>query len=214
MFSHHFRFTYLERPHRKSSQLVVAVALLIAALALCSLPAAARASTGGCPAAAVSQPFAQWGDANSYLLVSQGDFEGSLSGWSLGAGVGAVSGSEPYGATGKVGKLSLALPAGSSAQSPFTCVTANDPTIRFFARSSAPLATVAVAVVYKTLLGTLAVPLGVVVPSGAWQPTPPTLTASVVAGLLSGGSAELALRFTALVGSAQIDDIFIDPRMR
>jgi hypothetical protein len=58
------------------------------------------------------------------------------------------------------------------------------------------------------------VPLGVVAAGATWQPTAPMLTASVVAGLLSGGTAELALRFTEVTGSSQIDDIFIDPRMR
>jgi hypothetical protein len=214
VFPHHFRLTYLGRPQRKLSHLAVAVVLLIAALALCSLPAAAQASTGGCPATTVSEPFSQWGDTNSYSLVAQGDFEGSLSQWTLGTGASAAAGSEPYGTTGTVGKQSLALSAGSSAQSPFTCVTASDPTFRFFARGNVALSVLAVSVVYKTLLGTLAVPLGVVTPGTTWQPTASMLTASVVAGLLSGGTAELALRFTELTGSSQIDDIFIDPRMR
>jgi hypothetical protein len=214
VFPHHFRLTYLARPERKLSHVVVAVALLIAALALCALPAAAQASTGSCPATTVSEPFSQWGDANSYALVAQGDFEGSLSDWTLGAGTSAVAGSEPYGTTGTVGKQSLALAAGSSAQSPFTCVTASDPTFRFFARGTAALSVLTVSVVYKTLLGTLAVPLGVVTPGSTWQPTAPMLTASAIVGLLSGGTAELALRFTEVTGSSQIDDIFIDPRMR
>jgi hypothetical protein len=40
------------------------------------------------------------------------------------------------------------------------------------------------------------------------------LTGSVVGGLLSGGTAQVALRFTALTGRSEIDDIYIDPRMR
>jgi hypothetical protein len=40
------------------------------------------------------------------------------------------------------------------------------------------------------------------------------LTGSVVGGLLSGGTAQVALRFTALLGTSNIDDVFIDPRMR
>jgi len=189
--------------------------LVFATLALICVPAAAaQASAGTCPSSPASEPFAQWGDTNSYTLVSQGNFEGSLSQWTLSGGASTVAGSEPYGATGAVGKLSLALPAGASAQSPYTCVTASDPTFRFFAHNSTLLSTLAVSVVYKTLLGTLAVPLGAVALSGTWQPTLPMLTASVAAGLLSGGTAELALRFTALTGSSRIDDVFIDPRMR
>ena len=112
-----------------------------------------------------------------------------------------------------MGAYSLALPAGATAQSPYTCVNASYPTFRLFARSGVVLSTVAVAVVYKTLLGTVALPLGLLVPGGNWQPTQPLLTGSVVAGLLSGGTAQAALRFTALTGSSEIDDVYIDPRI-
>jgi hypothetical protein len=39
------------------------------------------------------------------------------------------------------------------------------------------------------------------------------LTASAVPGALTGGTAQVALRFTALLGASQIDDVFVDPRM-
>jgi hypothetical protein len=40
------------------------------------------------------------------------------------------------------------------------------------------------------------------------------LTLSAVPGLLSGGTTQVAIRFTALLGASQVDDIFIDPRVR
>lgn len=49
--------------------------------------------------------------------------------------------------------------------------------------------------------------------SGTWQPTLPMLTASAIPGLLSGGTTQVALRFTSLTGRSQIDDVFVDPRM-
>jgi hypothetical protein len=215
VFSHPFRLTSRRRPSRRLSPISSGGILVFATVALLGLPAAsAQASAASCPSAATSEPFARWGDENSYTLVSQGDFEGSLSQWTLGGGASVVAGSEPYGATGAVGSFSLALPAGGSAQSPYTCVTAGDPTFRFFARNSNLLSSLTVEVVYKTLLGTVALPLGVVALNGAWQPTQPMLTASVLAGLLSGGTAQLALRFTELTGTTDIDDVFIDPRMR
>jgi hypothetical protein len=73
---------------------------------------------------------------------------------------------------------------------------------------------VLVTLIYRTALGSVSLPLGVVVPGSQWQPTLPMLTGSVVGGLLSGGTADVALRFTALTGSSDIDDIFIDPRMK
>lgn len=217
MFSHRSR--PLSSRQRRLTSTLAGAGLLLTALTTLGLPAApAQAallpSGGGCPEATLSQPFARWGDANTYELVAQGNFEGSLSQWTLSGGAARANGSEPYGVTGSVGQYSLALPAGASAQSPYTCVTAADPTFRFFARNDSLLATVAVEVVYQTLLGPVALPVGVVAASGSWQPTTPMLTGSVATGLLSGGATQAALRFTALTGSSEIDDIFIDPRMR
>jgi hypothetical protein len=174
---------------------------------------AALVSTAACNEAGLSQPFLRWGDASSYELLPGGDFEGSLAGWTLSGGAQAVAGSEPYGATGSVGSHSLELPAGASAQAPFTCVNAAYPTFRFFARNDSLLASVLVQVVYQTPVGPVALPLGAVALSGAWQPTLPMLTGSVALGALSDGTAQAALRFTALGGSSQIDDVFVDPRM-
>ena len=191
--------------------------LLLTLLLLLVPAASARAalvSGGACNGAALSQPFSQWGDASDYELVPQGDFEGSLSQWSLGGGAHQALGGEPYGVTGTVDEHALALPPGATAQSPYTCVNASYPTFRFFARNGGLLSTVLVQVLYKTFLGPVALPLGAVALSGHWQPTLPMLTGSVAGGLLSGGTAQVALRFTALTGESQIDDIFIDPRMR
>jgi hypothetical protein len=218
VFSFRARPFLLKRRHSAPGLASAGAGLLLAVTAILSVPAAsaqgALLSGGGCKEAALSQPFARWGDSNTYELVAQGDFEGSLSQWTLSGGASRANGSEPFGATGTVGEYSLALAAGASAQSPYTCVTASDPTFRFFARNGGLLATVAVEVVYQTLLGPVALPVGVVAASGTWQPAPPMLTGSIAAGLLSGGTAQVALRFTALTGSSEIDDVFIDPRMR
>ncbi|MGD1058589.1 MAG: hypothetical protein ABR992_14380 [Solirubrobacteraceae bacterium] len=203
-------------PHgqrRASIGLAGVLASLVVALSSSAPAQAALVSTSVCNESALSQPFLRWGDSSSYELVPGGDFEGSLEGWSLSAGAQRAAGSEPYGATGSVGSYSLSLPAGASAQSPFTCVDAAYPTFRFFAHNDTLLASVVVQVVYQTPLGTVALPLGAVALSDKWQPTLPMLTGSVATGLLSGGTAEVALRFTALAGSSQIDDVFIDPHM-
>jgi hypothetical protein len=55
--------------------------------------------------------------------------------------------------------------------------------------------------------------VGTVALSTSWQPTLPMLTQPPT-GCLSGGTANAALRFTALSGESEIDDVFIDPRMR
>jgi hypothetical protein len=183
--------------------------------ALFAVPAqAALISTGACNEAALSQPFAQWGDSNLYELVPGGDFEGSLSGWSLSGDAQRSPGSEPYDATGSAGAYSLALADGASAQSPFTCVNASYPSFRFFARNDSAASTLLVQVVYKTPLATAALPLGLVALSGGWRPSLPMLTGSVVTGALADGTTQVALRFTALTGASRIDDVYLDPRMR
>jgi hypothetical protein len=193
-------------------------AAIVTLAALASLsPASAQAatSTGTCPGSALlSQPFLRWGDSNSYELLAGGDFESTLTGWTLTRGAQKAPGSEPYAAAGTPGAWSLALPLGASVQSPFTCVTASDSSFRFFARNEGPAATVLTEVVYKTPLGNVSVPVGTVVLKSGWQPTASLPTGSAIASALSNGTAQLALRFTSVAGSSDIDDIFIDPRMR
>jgi hypothetical protein len=201
-----------QRPHRVALGLALAAASLLIGLCFAGSAQAALISTGACSDAALSQPFAQWGDTSSYELVPGGDFEGSLSGWSLDGGAQRVAGGEPFELTGSAD--SLTLPDGASAQSPFVCVNASYPTFRFFARNHGLLSTVLVQVVLKTVLGSVALPLGAVALSGEWAPTLPMLTGSLVGGLLSGGTAQVALRFTALTGSSDIDDVYVDPRMK
>jgi hypothetical protein len=214
VFSYPSQLTFKRTPRR----LLLGVgSIIIAAIALAILPGAPAqaASAGTCPSSALSQPFLKWGDSNFYELVAGGDFEGTLSGWVLIHGAQKASGSELYGATGKVGASSLALPYGASARSPFTCVTPSDSSFRFFARNEGPTASVLAEVVYWTPFGNVSVPVGIVKLSSGWQPTASMPTGAALAGALSSnGTAQLALRFTATTGSARIDDVFIDPRMR
>ena len=204
---------------RRLSQARVLLAGLLGSLAIVALSGgsahAALLSTSTCDNATLSQPFLPWGDTNDYKLVPGGNFEGSLAGWTLSGGARVVAGSEPYGATGALGANSLYLPAGASVQSPYTCVNAAYPSFRLFGRTNGLLSTVVVQVVYKLpLLGPVGIPVGTIALSGSWQPTLPMLTASAIPGLVSGGTAQVSLKFTALTGSSQIDDVFVDPRCR
>jgi hypothetical protein len=157
---------------------------------------------GSCTHPATSQPFAPWGDTASYALVPGGDFESDA--WSLQGGAERVPGSEPYAATGTLGSWSLSLPAGSSALSPATCVDATYPTARFFMSGSG---VAAVSVVDNGL----AIPAGVAIAPGDWQPSAAMLTESPLLGLLSGGTAQVSLEFTGVLGDPQVDDVFVDP---
>jgi hypothetical protein len=195
----------------------LALGFLTAGVALAGTGPSAQAAviaTNACDNSTLTQPFLPWGDTAQYKLVSGGNFTSSSADWTLKNGARMVNGGDPYGPAGSAGSGSLYLPAGASAQSPYTCVNAAYPSFRLFGRNSGLLATVAVQVVYKTpLLGAVSIPVGVVALNGSWQPTLPMLTASAIEGALNGGTAEVALRFTSLIGSSQIDDVYVDPRM-
>jgi hypothetical protein len=203
-------------PMRSLRRLMAAAAVacgITAATLAAASSQAAVVSTTACDGSALSKPFLPWGDSNLYKIVPGGDFEGDLSAWTLTGGAKKVAGSDPYAVTGTPGASSLSLPAGSSAQTPFTCVNAAYPTFRFMARNTGLLGTVLVQVVYHTPLGvTVVAPVGAVALSGSWQPTLAMLTASAVPAALSGGTAQLAIRFTEVTGTSQIDDVFVDPR--
>jgi len=192
----------------------LALGAITAGIALAGLPAtssAALINTGACDNSSLSQPFAKYGDSNEYKLVSGGNFEGSLSGWTLSGGARVVSGGNPNGTSGH----SVYLPAGASVTTPFTCVNAAYPSFRLYAKNDSLLSTIVPQVVYKLpLLGNVALPIGAAALSPNWSPTLPLLTASVVTGLLNGGTAQVALKFTAALGPSEVDDIYVDPLMR
>ena len=194
---------------RLGSLAAALVATIALALAGASPAHAALIATGTCDAAPLSKPFAAWGDAHDYKLLPGGDFEDALQGWTLG-GATVVGG----GAQGSA--RSLELTPGDSVQTPSTCVNTSYPTFRMFARNITGAGTVMVSVVYRLpLVGPVAVPVGVVaLQNGAWSPSLSMLTASTVTGALSNGTAQVAIRFTALLGSVAIDRLYVDPRMR
>lgn len=186
--------------------LTAGCALSAAALLVPSVSAAQASliNLGTCNNSALSQPFAPWGDNSSYALAPGGDFELGSPSWSMSGGAAIVPGSEPFAATGTLGSYSMSLPAGASATSPATCVDAAYPTTRFFISGTG---LVAVSMVYDGI----PIPAGVAVAGGSWAPSPVMINSSPIVGLLSGGTAQVELQFTALLGSPVVDDVFIDP---
>jgi hypothetical protein len=195
-----------------------ALAASVAGLALTSFATASAqadvVSTSACDGAKLTLQFQPWADIELYKMAPGGDFEGSLSGWSLAAGAHVVPGSETATVSGSQGASSLSLPASASAQSPYTCVNAAYPTFRLFARTDTPGSTLLVQAVYQDMTGSpVVIPVGIVAPTTTWQPTLPILTGSAIPGAMNGGTAQVALRFTSLSGTSQIDDVYVDPRM-
>jgi hypothetical protein len=182
---------------------IMAFAVAVVTVALAAPAAQADLlNVNPCDGSALSQPFAPWADPAFYELAPGGDFE--TPSWTLADGAQREPGSEPHAATGTLGSWSLALPAGSSAQSPATCMDAAYPTIRFFIGGTG---LVAVSVVD----GNLEIPAGVAVAVGDWVPTPVMITGSALTAATSGGTAQVSVRLRSLTGAPRVDDVFIDP---
>ena len=166
-----------------------------------------------CGDESLSQPFAGFGDTSQYKVVKGGSFEGSLDGWTVTGGAKVVSGNEPWKVGGASHGKSLVLPAGSSVITPPACVGLAEPTLRFFAKkNSGLLTTLAVSVYVKTSLGLVVpVPVGVVLANGQWKATPKMLIVANLLPLLPGDRTPVAFQFTPVLGSWQIDDVYVDP---
>jgi hypothetical protein len=192
-----------------------AVALGVGAAAIGTPAAHAGVLTlNACPAdSALSQPFAAWGDTNEYRLLQGGDFAAGAPGWTLSGGATITGTGEPFRLAGGPSQNSLSLPAGATAQSPYTCVDLTQPTFRLVDAAEAPASLVAVSVVYQSRIGPVSVPIGTITGASSWQPSAQFRNGAPIAGLLQGGTAEMAVSFTALTGATRLDDVFVDPRM-
>lgn len=159
------------------------------------------------------QPFAAWGDNAKYTLAPNGSLEAGSQGWSLSGGARVI----PSNNTLRPGSYSLSLPSGASALSPSACVKLADPSSRFFLRSASGTGKVRVDIQYRTVLGLLPVTtnLGYATAGSKWQPGPKFghLLDNVLGTLALNGnlSASIRFKFTAVSGSYEVDDLFVDP---
>jgi hypothetical protein len=197
-------------------RVVVAAISAVAMTGAIAAPASAgvlTASAKDCGDESLSQPFAQFGDNAQYKTVQGGSFEGSLADYTLIGGAKVVSGNEPWQVGGSDHGKSLVLPAGSSVITPPSCVGLAEPTLRFFAKkNSGLLSTLAVSVYVKTSLGLVVpVPVGVLLGNGQWKASPTMLIVANLLPLLPGDRTPVAFQFTPLLGSWQIDDVYVDP---
>jgi hypothetical protein len=204
--------------HRKIGRTVAAAVIAtIASAAFASTANAGlvTASATSCDDPELEQPFARWGDRANYKPVGDGGFEAGAKGWTLSGGAKVVSGNESYYVGGAGDRVSLQLPGGSRAVSPFTCVGLNEPTLRLFAkRRSGLLTTLLVEMQVQTSLG-LSLWLPVLpgdLGGSSWHPT---ASMPLIANLLTLSTSDrtpVRFRFTPLLlGSWQIDDVYVDP---
>jgi len=123
-----------------------------------------------------------------------------------------VEGNEPFHVRAAGDSRALALAPGAAASSPSACIGPGSPTLRFFVRSEqAARTSLTVTVELTDPSGAVrSVPVGVILPTTAWQPSPvlPVLVNTVA--LLTPQQA--VFRFTPQgPGTWWIDDVYVDP---
>lgn len=192
---------------------VISLVAVIAAAVLATTAGQAKAGliggllNGNCPAAL--PVFAPWGDFSPYYFAPNGGFENGSTGWSLSGGAAVVQANEPWYLAG-FGSHALQIPTRGSA-SINVCYGLTYPGARFFVTGVGGDATIHVRVVAHSLLGLLSVlDGGTFTASQGWAPSPrlSTLFSALAAPL---GTKSMQLQFTVESGTAQIDDLFVDP---
>jgi hypothetical protein len=186
---------------------------LVLAVVCALLPAASASAATSCDTDA-SQPFKQWLDPFSYVLVPGGSFEDGLAGWTVKGAAKVQTGNEPWRVRSSSDSRSLLLPAGASVTSQPFCGGLGYPTVRMFSRTSGlPLLTRLRVEILYTDQNSLLRSFGLVpvTPLGSWQPSLPLLTLSGLP-LLTGST--LAVRLTAVGAAISVDDVYVDPYSR
>jgi hypothetical protein len=188
---------------------LVILLVVVVATALASTAGTAKAGLiGGC---GVTAPvFAPWGDWSGYYFAPNGGFENGSTGWSLSGGAAVVTqNNEPWFLAG-FGSHALQIPTGGKATIN-VCYGLTYPAVRFFVAGQGGTAKVHVRVVSRSLLGLLStLDGGTFTADQGWHPSPKMSTLlSAVASLV--GTNSMQLQFTVESGTAQIDDLFVDP---
>ncbi len=201
----------------KSRALPLAGLLCLAVLALLAPAANAGPLVASAPdcSSGGDQVFAPWLDPGSYVIDDGGAFEDGAAGWGLASGASVTGGNESYAVHAEGDSQSLSLPAGSSATSATACVGIENPSMRFFARSSGGgvLSSLRVDVLYEDAAGTVhSLTVGNVGRSGSWQPSPVIPVVANLLPLLPGDHTPVEFRFTPVGGASwQVDDVYVDP---
>jgi hypothetical protein len=175
------------------------------------------ASAESCDDGPITQPFQRFNDAHNYKLLPGGSFEAGTTAWQLSGGAKIVSGNETYKVGGSTHSRSLSLPSGGAAISPFTCVGLGEPTLRLFAKRNTALlglvSTLNVQIQVKTSLG-LSLWLPVLpgdLGGSSWHPTAQMPLIANILPLSATDKTPVRFRFSPLLGSWQIDDVYVDP---
>ena len=170
-----------------------------------------------CSERTIEQPFAAWDDNADYFMIKEGNLgSDAIYDWDFGGG--ELVAENNTNSLHPEEESSLSLSEGDSAESPTTCVTVDDPTMRFFVRNTgAETGTLSVDAVYlDENLEEQVYHLGTLTSEDAgneWAPSPVLELAAPLVELLEDGETPIALRFTAdgEGSSWLVDDVYVDP---
>ena len=203
--------------HPITRRLVAPIAVAVALLASAAGSATASLVPGDdawCDSSAGSQVFLPWADPATYTLAPGGSFETNKSRWTLVAASRETTDNEPFNVSGANDYSSLSIANGGLALSPAMCVGIGEPTARVFFKQTGglPWAALRIDVLFDDASGTTqAQTIGVVGVAQQWRLSPQLLTTAHLLPTLGAGITAVAFRFTAIGGSFQIDDLYVDP---
>ena len=161
-----------------------------------------------------SKAFSLWNDRADYVAMPGGSFEANAgNAWAASGSVSYSADNEPWRVSGRSSDArSVVLGTNGSITSGTLCAGIAYPTLRFFARAPKGSALALVTARYTGSDGLLAaLPLGVVNVGSQWAPTSVALTAS---GLPLATGNNLSIRIAPLLGTVQVDDVYVDPARR
>lgn len=166
-----------------------------------------QAASAACPDRTFSKVFAAYHDRALYTLA--GDFEDDAAGWELADGAAVADESSTILLGDALGAKSLSLAEGASAVTPDICVARGFPSFRFAARGEG---VVRVDVLYRN--GGKAKKAGRIKGGDAWHVSRKVSLAQGRFRIRRGQTANVQLRFTAVGGAVDVDDVYVDPRLR
>ena len=172
-------------------------------------------ATTQCPARTMTSPFARWGDTGKYFMLNNGGFESGSTSWTLAGGATVVSGNESYHVNSSSDAHSLKLPAGASAQSAATCFDVTAQTVRLMVKgpsaAGAQLKVDAYILTHTSSGDNIrTVSTQILSPGTSWNPSA-AVTFALGQSQMLAATATVQFTFTALGGTWQIDDVYVDP---
>jgi len=183
-------------------------------LALCALPlllAAAPADAAtSCSYTNTQQVFSPWADFAQYTPFPGSAFESGASGWSWNGGANIVTGDSNRALN--AGTHAVQIPGGGQAKSPWLCVNATTPSMRFFIRRTSGTGSLHVQGILNGPTGKISSIVMSMAADGTWRPSPIVLFPVAFTTILTTGSYNAQFFFIADAGTTyRIDDVQLDP---